>query len=57
LVGGGLKTADQFRRPQKDLIPNGVDWIKANARSFDPDKNYLVLENGNKVFLKIKRVF
>ena len=52
-----MKTADQFRRPQKDLIPNGVDWIKANARSFDPDKNYLVLENGNKVFLKIKRVF
>jgi len=53
LVGGGLKTADQVRRPQKDLIPSGVDWIKTNARSFDPDKNCVVLENGNKVFILI----
>jgi hypothetical protein len=28
LVGGGIKTADQVRKPQQDLIPAGVDWIK-----------------------------
>ena len=50
LVGGGLKTADQVRRHQKDLIPSGVDWIKTNAASFDPVKNSVTLANGNKVY-------
>lgn len=49
LVGGGLKTADQVRKSQKGLITNGVDWIKSNAASFDPENNSVILDDGKKI--------
>lgn len=39
LVGAGTYDYDDTARPMKDLIPNGVDWIKDYANGFDTDKN------------------
>jgi sulfide:quinone oxidoreductase len=39
LVGAGTYDYDDTARPMKDLIPNGVDWIKDYANGFDTDNN------------------
>jgi len=39
LVGAGTYDYDDTARPLKDLIPNGVDWIKDYANGFDTDNN------------------
>ena len=39
LVGAGTYDYDDTARPMKDLIPNGVDWIKDYANGFYTDNN------------------
>ncbi|MCP9928641.1 FAD/NAD(P)-binding oxidoreductase [Cyanobium sp. CH-040] len=39
LVGGGVFTLEETRRPEADLIPSGVRWIEDAATGFDPDHN------------------
>jgi sulfide:quinone oxidoreductase len=40
---------DKVRRKEQSLIPEGVNWIKGKAVSFDPDNNSLTLENDDSV--------
>ncbi len=49
MVGGGIKSAENMQKLEKDLIPNGVDWIKKKAIKFKPDENIVELENGKQV--------
>lgn len=39
LVGGGAFDYNDTKRPQKDYIPSGVDWIKDFASVLDPENN------------------
>ncbi|MFT5133433.1 MAG: sulfide:quinone oxidoreductase [Gammaproteobacteria bacterium] len=47
LVGAGAYTLDKTRRREQSLIPNGVNWIKDKAASFDPENNKLTLDSGD----------
>ncbi|XP_026647058.1 sulfide:quinone oxidoreductase, mitochondrial isoform X2 [Zonotrichia albicollis] len=52
LVGGGAKQLAASARPTESLIPSGVEWIKSRVTAFNPDKNYVCLENDIKVSYK-----
>jgi sulfide:quinone oxidoreductase len=49
LVGGGAFNVKDSRRQTKDLIPQGVHWIKAKVIGFNPDANEVLIEPGNPV--------
>ncbi len=49
LVGAGTYTLDKIRRKEQSLIPEGANWIRAKANSFDPDNNVLTLDSGDSV--------
>lgn len=46
LVGRGVMTLEQLKRPTRTLLPSGVDWIKASVASFDPDRKQVQLDDG-----------
>jgi sulfide:quinone oxidoreductase len=47
LVGAGAYDIAKAQRPEQSLIPAGVTLIRGAAQSFDPDKNSVVLGNGD----------
>ena len=49
LVGGGIKTLDQSRRPMSDVMPKNATWIKQAVTEFAPDSNHVILKNGSKI--------
>lgn len=48
-VGSGLKTLDESKRAMKEVMPENAQWIKDSVASFNPDKNAVVLANGEEV--------
>ncbi|NWS87437.1 SQOR protein, partial [Toxostoma redivivum] len=52
LVGGGVKQLADSARPMGSVIPKGVEWIKSQVTTLDPDKNCVWLENDTKVSYK-----
>ena len=46
MVGGGIKTLDQSRRPMANVMPKQVTWIKKKVSSFEPSNNQVVLQDG-----------
>jgi len=38
-MAAGLYTADDVKKPNADLMPDGVTWIKDEVTVFDPDNN------------------
>ena len=48
LVGANAYNFDDTARTMKSLIPNGVDWIKNYAASFQPSNNQVTTKNGDK---------
>ena len=46
LVGAGVFSLEETRRPERDLIPSGVHWIQEKAASFDPDRNTVTTSTG-----------
>lgn len=48
-VGSGLKTLDESKRAMKEVMPENAQWIKDSVASFNPDKNAVVLANGEAV--------
>lgn len=46
LVGRGVMSLEQLKRPTQSFIPSGVDWIKASVTEFKPDTNEVALDNG-----------
>ncbi len=49
LVGGGIFPKEQSERNEKDYIPSGVKWIQEKVTEFDPEADFVMTENGNKV--------
>jgi sulfide:quinone oxidoreductase len=44
LVGAGEFNVQNSKRLTKDLIPVGVDWIKASITGFNPEQNEVLIE-------------
>lgn len=49
LVGGGICKFEESVRPQIDLLPQSVDWIKDSVGSFDPVKCTVTTKGGAQV--------
>lgn len=49
LVGGGVFDRDISKREEAEFIPDGADWIKKAAASFDPDNNTVTTEDGTTI--------
>ena len=47
MVGGGIFEPEVTRRPMASVMPRGVEWIRAAAKSFQPDDNQVTLEDGS----------
>ncbi|WP_457593166.1 NAD(P)/FAD-dependent oxidoreductase [Hydrogenimonas sp.] len=48
-MAAGLYTEADIRKPNSDLMPDGVKWIKDEVRSFDPDANLVETAKNGKV--------
>ena len=46
LVGSGVFNLKDTERNESDVMPKNVEWIKQYVTGFDPEKNMVVLENG-----------
>ena len=49
LVGGGVFSRDQTKRPMAKVMPKGVHWTRAAVAAFQPERNTVVLESGAEV--------
>ncbi len=49
LVGAGAFNMAKTARPEKSLIPSGVQWVQDRAAGFHPDSNKVMLESGASV--------
>lgn len=49
LVGGGVFPKEESERNEKDLIPNGAEWIQERAIEIQAEENTLTLESGKKI--------
>ena len=38
-MAAGLYTADDIKKPNSELMPDGVNWVKDEVTEFDPDNN------------------
>ena len=46
LVGAGVFSLEQTRRPEASLVPDGVTWIREGAAGFDPAQNSVTTTAG-----------
>ncbi|KAE8415014.1 hypothetical protein BDV36DRAFT_229221 [Aspergillus pseudocaelatus] len=49
LVGGGLKTKEELRRPMNSLIDPKLKFYNDSVSTFSPEENLVTLGNGDKV--------
>ncbi|KAL4890837.1 hypothetical protein BDV59DRAFT_183754 [Aspergillus ambiguus] len=49
LVGGGLKSKEELRRPLDDLVSSKLKFYNESVTAFSPDDNFLTLGNGEKI--------
>lgn len=49
LVGGGLKTKEELRRPMKSLIDPKLKFYNDSVSTFTPENNLVTLGNGDKL--------
>ncbi|KAF9422889.1 hypothetical protein BGZ94_008468 [Podila epigama] len=48
-VGSGLKSFEESKMAMKDVVPEKAQWIKDAVASFNPDKNAVILANGEAI--------
>jgi len=53
LVGGGVFKREQTERQMAGLMPKGVNWIRAACAGFDPERNQIILEDGERIAYRI----
>ena len=46
LVGGGRASADETVRPEADVMPKGVRWVREAATDVDPEAQTVTTESG-----------
>ncbi|KAL4702568.1 hypothetical protein ACJJTC_003067 [Scirpophaga incertulas] len=49
LVGAGVKTVADTRRPEKSVLPSTAKWIKDYALSIDPSQNIVKTTEGDEI--------
>lgn len=49
LVGAGIFERARTERAMARCIPNGAQWIRAAVAGFEPEKQCIVLEDGNRI--------
>ena len=49
LVGGGVVRKEITRRDERDLIPEGVAWIRDAVARFEPDRNRVYTLDGGEI--------
>ena len=49
LVGGGVFDRAKTERAMADVMPKGVKWIRAAVAGFEPERNEVVLEDGERL--------
>ncbi len=49
MVGGGVFKPEVTVRPMASVMPKGVTWIRAAAKTFEPENNQVTLEDGSRV--------
>ncbi|WP_434222080.1 FAD-dependent oxidoreductase [Limnospira platensis CENA597] len=49
LVGGGAYRLEDTIREEKDCIPTGATWLKAAAKTFEPEQNLVILQDGRAI--------
>lgn len=49
LVGGGIKSNTASSRNMKDILPRSTDWVQNSVKSFDPDNNKILLQDGKEL--------
>lgn len=49
LVGGGLVPKEASRKPQAQVMPRGVNWVRGRVASLDAAAKSLRLENGDQM--------
>lgn len=49
LVGAGLKTREELRRPMASLIDSKLKFYNNSLQTFAPEENIVTLDNGDKV--------
>lgn len=49
MVGAGIKTLDQSRRPMSTVMPKSATWIRKSVAGFEPNSNQVVLEDDQKI--------
>lgn len=47
IVGAGLMKKEVTKKPQAQVIPAGVTWIKESVEEIDPNKNLIRLSHGH----------
>jgi sulfide:quinone oxidoreductase len=53
LVGGGVFDRAKTERPMARVMPKGARWIQAAVAAFEPERNRVVLEDGEPVGYKV----
>ena len=49
LVGGGVYKAEDTQKDEKEVIPEGVTWIKDYCQDLDPDNNKVITKEGTQI--------
>lgn len=49
MVGGGIFDFDFTVRPESSCIPKQATWIRKSAAAFEPDRNAVVVDGGERV--------
>ncbi|MDY7099213.1 MAG: sulfur transferase domain-containing protein, partial [Pseudomonadota bacterium] len=53
LVGGGVFKREQTERQMATLMPKDVKWVRAACAGFDPERNQVILEDGERIGYKV----
>lgn len=52
MVGAGIFDLDETIRSEESVMPDGVDWVRDEVTTFDPDNNSLNLKSGGSLTYK-----
>ncbi|CAL7933149.1 unnamed protein product [Xylocopa violacea] len=53
LIGGGIRSFQDSKKPMKDTLPKNSKWFQENVMSFEPTQNQVTMSNGDVVQYEI----
>lgn len=53
LIGGGIKSFEDSKRPMRKVLPKNAMWLQENVMSFEPEQNQITTSNGDTVQYEI----